>query len=249
MKRNIIIGLLLATIGLASVTWIILKNRPASSKAATDTSLSVQRERTPGKGLGKHLEAQALNGSNDDTQTATSTSAVRRAIRPPNALDFVDDDNLSDVDKQQLVKLQDALDDEDLKGVRDAAQQLMRSQSEAVRVRTAAALGWFGAAALPDLVEMLGDSSADVVETTLSATLDAIAELDDGPEKAELLAAVIATLNDTEALEEALMHFAGIDDEIVIPYLEKLIEMSKANPVKSDILTKFLAFTRGGFSF
>jgi len=245
MKRNIIIAVALALVAGLAVTWVALKNRQASS-GTTVAGVS------PGSGKGSLTRTGAGklagNGGDDGTQQA-ATSTVGRAARRLTALDLVDDPNLSDADKKLIVELQDALDDDDLKGVTAAARQLMKSKSEPARVRTATALGWFGAAALPELIEMLSDPSSDVVEAAMTPTLDAIDNMEDGPEKADMLSALIATINDLESLEDALMLFSGIEDEITIPHLERLIEMFQNDLAKVAALTSYLNFVKGANFF
>jgi len=233
-----IVGLLLV-VGLA-VTWVALRNRQASSETAENTST---REGTQSARRGGSLHTSEALAGGDSSQTATS--AVRRATRSWTAENLVDCDNLSDTDKQLILDLQNALDDNDLNGVTAAARKLMHSESVPARVRTATALSWFGTTALPEMVEMLNDPSEEVFDTILTATLDAIAEMEDGPEKAELLAAIIETLKDIDAIEEALMHFLGTDDEIVTKHLNALIANAQGNPQKQAVLNDFLKFVSG----
>ena len=242
MKRNVIIivGLLLI-IGLAAM-WFASRGGQASSGTDTPENTGAKARRggflTRSGGLAEDGGAQAA--------ALVRTSATRRAAHAVTGLDLVDDPNLSDADKQLVMDLQNALDDENLSGVAAAARKLMRSTSEPARMRAATALSWFGAAALPELIEMLSDPSEEVVETIMSATLDAIDEMDDDdPRKAELLAEYIMTLSDPDAIEDALMRFTGMEDEKVLGYLDALIARSQNDPVRLAALLEFRKFMSG----
>jgi len=250
MKRNVIIIGLSLIIGLAA-TWVALRNRQEpSGTAATENAPGGKMNRRSALVRPRGLTGNGTGG--DSTQTAAGTSAVNRTARSWTGLDLVDADNLSDTDKQLVIALQNALDDDNLQGVTAAARKLMRSTSVPVRLRTATALSWFGTSALPELIEMLNDPDEEVADTAFTATLDAIAEMpeeteDEQREKAEMLAALIATLSNVDSIEEALMHFAGIEDELVIPHLEKLIARAQAQGdlAKVAALTDHLKFTKG----
>jgi len=232
MKKTIIIVSLLV-VGLAG-GWLVLKNhRTALPPVQNGDDSSITTKQTTNR--------QPSGGTNDGTAMLISTTATN-AQREWEDFDLVGDPNLSDADKQLIKKLQAALDEEDLKGVTEAARQLMHSKSEAARLRLASALGWFGAAALPELLELMGDASQEVADAALSPTLEAIREMDDGEDKANLIAAFAESIRDLDALDEALMLFAGIDDEIVIPLLERLIAAAQGDPARLAVLKDYLAF-------
>ena len=244
MKRKVIIivGLLLL-IGVAA-TWVALKGRQASSGTASAENTSGAKAKRAGL---QRSGALAGDGTEDgSTQTTVRTSGVKRAAHRVTALDLVDDPKLPDADKQTVIDLQDALDENDLSGVAKAARKLRNSTSVPARVRAVTALSWFGAAALPEIVEMLGDPSEDVAEAAIAATLEAIDEMDDDdPRKAALLTEFITQLNDMEALEDALMLFVGMEDEIAIQSLDTLIARSQGDPAKLAALINFLNFIKG----
>ena len=238
MKKTVIIVSLLF-IGFAG-GWVILKSSQAPSSEPSNGEISVGQVTHP------HPKGQAgsLSG-NTNTITSTMGSGGITNARPDWSVGFVDDANLSDADKQQLEKLQAALDAEDLNGVTSAARQLMRSESVAARQRLASALGWFGAAALPEMIEMMGDSNPEVVDAITTSTLEAIAEMEDGEEKANLLAALLQTMTDLDAIDDALMLFASMDNEIVIPRLSQLIEGAQGNPARRAVLEDYFFFSTG----
>ena len=245
MNRNNIIAIVILVLG---GVWLASREpvRDAVFSKKGDTPSKVN-ENKGNKGDKKRPNLRPPKGNpHNPGSTSKGTNGVENGRWNLTAADLVNDPNLSDTDKQHLETLQDALDAENLDGVREAARHLMKSSSAGVRARTATALGWFGAAALPDLVAMFGDPSAEVMEAVMTPTLDAILEMDDGPEKAELVAALIATLTekDNDTLHDALMLLTGIDDEIVIPLLEKLIRETK-DPVIRDGLQEHLRFTKG----
>ena len=241
MKKTIIIASLLV-IGLAA-GWVISKNN-------RQVTLSTPLEGETSTGQLARQQQKIQSGSPSEDDASLTASGMTTNARPElTAVDLVGDDNLSDADKQQIEKLQAALDAEDLKGVTAAARQLMHSESVAVRLRLAEALGWFGAAAFPEMIELMGDSNAEVVEAATPSTLEAISEMEDGEDKANLLAALLATMTDLDSIDEALNLFAGIDDDITISLLMQLIEGAKGNPDKLALLEAYRRFVNGELLF
>ncbi|MCL1919737.1 MAG: hypothetical protein FWG50_01460 [Kiritimatiellaeota bacterium] len=245
MKKTILIIGLLA-IGLVG-GWLVLKGRQPGGTANGGSSSTAGTKRGPAGRQQPVRPGWTLHGGGATSGVASVAGAAASTNARPDwgGVDLIEGaENLSAEEKQWIEKLQTASDADDLQGVKEAARQLKNSKSAAVRTRLASLLGWFGTAALPELIDLLGDADAEVAEATMIYTLEAIDEMDDGPEKAELLAALIATLSDLDAIDDALMRFAPIDDDIVIPILEGLIAKEQ-DPAKRAALQDYLAFTKG----
>jgi len=132
--------------------------------------------------------------------------------------------NLPEREKPFVQKMQDALDEDDLEGVVAAAGVLMKSESADARRDTVWALGWFGAKALPQLAQMLGDAEEDIAKTAAFHFENGVREVTDDDLKAGLLEAAFLTVKDSDDLASLAMLFNDLPDSLAVRTLVKIIE-------------------------
>lgn len=136
-------------------------------------------------------------------------------IRTRPTLDNLDDAELSELQKSVLHELQKALDDNDLVQVRKAIAKFHAPKSEGglagdvpkvIRSHAVAALGWFGGAAVGDMVEFMADVDPEIEEDAFAKFELALDDWDiSDRERASILLTVLKSVHDTERIDSMLM--------------------------------------------
>ena len=148
----------------------------------------------------------------------------------PRILELNDDEEakLNDFSRKVLQELQEALDNENFAVVSRLVQKMMEippdpmfgaeGVDKLLRRKAVAALGWFGAQALPELVGMLADADPEIVQATFdqfSLALEDISLSD--YERADIVVMASKVLTNTDDLEILFMeinnmrHSVGAD--------------------------------------
>ncbi|MCL2104469.1 MAG: hypothetical protein FWH21_05370 [Kiritimatiellaeota bacterium] len=162
------------------------------------------------------------------------------------AVDWLDLDaytKLTAREKPFVQKMQDALDEEDLEGVIEAANVLMTSESVDARRDTVWALGWFGVQALPQLAQMLGDPEEDIAKTAAFHFEGGVRDVMDDQLKADLLEAAFLTVKDRDDLESLAMLFNELPDSLAVRQLVSIIE--SGNLLAGSVARDQYAFITG----
>lgn len=137
--------------------------------------------------------------------------------RPSLQEEFVDpDDSLTELQKSVLRELQDALDREDFRALRKALSKFTAKVSQgglggnvpvALRKSAAAALGWFGKQAAPELVGLMADPDPEVAEIVSSQFELTLQDADMGDaERSEIIKMLMTALTDSEQISTYLFY-------------------------------------------
>lgn len=119
---------------------------------------------------------------------------------------FLPDVELTEKDRQTLISMQEALDDDNFNKVMQSAKDAMKSSEPAVRSKAVEALSWFGQRALPELTALMADSDSDVAEEARSAAESAVMGIDDSSMKFET---ALAYTQAFKGNEEGMAMFIG----------------------------------------
>ena len=124
------------------------------------------------------------------------------------------------------------------------ARKLLHAKDAEIRADVLAALGWIGKRALPEMIEMLGDSDADIASDAFDQMMNTIRDIDDEDDRARMLA---------EALRLAQGEDAVVEIMIAVEDLEEVIAMrtivgpacESANPLVSEPAREWFEATTG----
>ena len=192
----------------AALVWFFLgadeslESAPKKVEEPTKTSIAEVETKTKGSAETK-VVAEDLKGK--------ATSKKKRVV-----IDFSEDDGsgmhflpdveLTEKDRQTLVSMQEALDDDNFNKVMQFAKEAMKSSEPAVRSKAVEALSWFGQRALPELTALMADSDSDVAEEARSAAESAVMGIDDSSMKFET---ALAYTQAFKGNEEGMAMFIG----------------------------------------
>ena len=148
----------------------------------------------------------------------------------PRLLDFEDEEEkeLTELARKVLALLQDALDAEDIEQIRailamakkESGGSLSKKNADipvAMKKRIVEALGWFGNAAIPDLMEFLADEEPEVVQMTADQFDLALQDISLGDrERAKIVTLAGSVLNDRDVLEMMFMEIANMRNSVAL---------------------------------
>ena len=194
-----------------------------------------------GKADGKTLVARRLiadNAKKEKKRFRHVKVKVDKALKPELQLDEEDEAKLSTFCKRVLREVQEALDKEDLKTLVIVLEKIKVKIVEAerngqdvdsivpeiVRVRAIEACGWFGASALPEILDGMTDSSAQVREMSVEQFQAAIDDASFGDyDRAELVKAASKVITDTEALDSIFMAINDMRNSVIADTVSSIL--------------------------
>ena len=222
----------------AGAVYVLRPAKRVETKAPTAVleTPSAKRKATAGAGQKKPSSAQA-----------TATGQVTRGRHEPtretgSPLAPTNDVSLA-MDRADADKMQALLDDDDQTAVLAIARKLMLSKDPEIRSQVVSALGWIGVKALPELSTLLTDESEDVGAAAFQQWKEAVDEVSDEVMKAQLLAVGMQNMTRQDELEEGVMAFNDLPDDLAVRSLVTVIQSS--NPVASEVARDHYSFVTG----
>ena len=192
-------------------------------------------ENQPGSGTGSNLEAKkhrpARNlrrlPSSARTKQTSRKSAKNIKVEPrekPKMLFLEDEEEkeLTDLARKVLASLQAALDAEDFEQIKQIFEMARaapkgslgkstRGMPVALRKKMIDALGWFGAQALPEMVEYLSDDNPDVAQMALDQFVMALSDISLGDRaRAKIVTMASSVLTDPDALGQIFIEISNM---------------------------------------
>jgi hypothetical protein len=177
----------------------------------------------------KHQSAKNLRRlpSSAKTKQERRKSAKSIKVEPrekPKMLFLEDEEEkeLTDLARKVLASLQAALDAEDFEQIkqifemaRSAPKGSLGKYTEgmpvALRKKMVDALGWFGAQALPEMVEYLGDDNSDVSQMALDQFVMALSDVSLGDRaRAKIVVMASSVLKDPDALGQIFIEISNM---------------------------------------
>jgi len=143
----------------------------------------------------------------------TSVRIVESQMARPNVAvssTDIDEDQLSAEQKKVLAELQQALDDNNLRRVRQALSKLMASAKGGqvpicIRMKAVEALGWFGKDAAIDIMEFMADDNEEVASEAFTQFEQALQDCDmSDAERSAIVKSAMTALTDMEQIDTLL---------------------------------------------
>lgn len=214
------------TVALASLAGIILTVwlfSEADDVQSESIAEKPRKIRVAGVGESTAKKARAnIAGRKRGTNAVTRVKRARR-IR------F--EDSYSPAERQMSDRLQAALDNNELKDVREVAKTLRAQKNPDLKIEAIDALGFFGKDALSDLIPFLKDASNEVVDSASDRISSMLDELDENEKefKADFITMMLSTkgLCNAEATDQFVgqLESIGSDDEkLAVRMIAQLIE-------------------------
>jgi hypothetical protein len=218
----------------AGVVYLLRPAKHTETKAAT--AVLETPSATAGAGQ-KPVSAQAA------TATGQVTRGHHKTIREADSSSAPTNDAALAKDRADADKMQTLLDDDDQTAALVIARKLMLSKDPEIRSEVVSTFGWIGVKALPELSVMLADESEDVGAEAFQQWKEAIDEVSDEARKAQLLALGMQTMIRQDELEEAVMEFNDLPEDLAVRSLVAVIQSS--NPVASEVAREHYEFFTG----
>jgi len=139
-------------------------------------------------------------------------------------------------------KLQDASDDNDLDKIRKSVEEIVAQKNPELKQEAISTLGFFGKAALTDLMAFLKDPNLEVVDAAADAISRALQELDEDDKafKAEFITTLLSIkgLCNKDAVEgfAGQLESLGSDDEMLA--VQTIVNLLEANSVEDAVKTR-----------
>lgn len=116
-------------------------------------------------------------------------------------------------DRETAKKIQDALDNEDLAGVKAMVDAALLSDSSEVRQHVVDALGWFDQKAIADLTKFLSDKDPDVAQSAFNHWDSAIDMVENESFKLTVAKEAMKSLKDPDMLENVATKLKSAENE------------------------------------
>lgn len=222
MKRNLAVGvLLLGVVGVAGF-WLVSKpRRPGAGEATAVGSREVGREAA---GAVSPLAARAAPGArtNAAAVVTSGSNGVSRPVTP----------RVLTADEIAAGKMRDWLDKDNESEALALARKLMKSDDASVRLEVVGVFAWVGVKGLPDLTMLLADKDQEVAKEALREWQVALQEISDEKMKAQMLVTGLSAMSDVDDLEETIMAFNELPDDVVVRNLVTLAQSENALAAK-----------------
>lgn len=153
-------------------------------------------------------------------------NGAKRLAKPvlPVMDDDEEDDGFTPEERALSKRIEEALDEEDLKKAVACAKEALNCPNAEVRQSMVDTLGWFGVKGLPELTPFLADADEDVRDSAMNAWSMALSDIDDEAEKLGVVEMAMGVLTNEDALEDISGEYIGADEKLAIESLLRIIE-------------------------
>ncbi len=226
--RNLLAaGLALAAVSVAGY-WLFVKQGRDGLNTGKAVSGTPAVSGAPGGAAAGTVASNAASRSGGIASAGAAkgiSSSTRRAgasatSKPPTA------------DQLAAEKMREQLDSGNESEALALARQLIKSGEPDVRSETIVVLGWIGVKALPELSSLLADKDKTVAEEAFREWQVVVDEISDDSVKSQMLVAGMTVIEDVDSLEELVMSFNDLPDELAVRDLAALAQSENALAAK-----------------
>ena len=148
------------------------------------------------------------------------------------------------VDHQIAEKLQGYLDSDNLNGILDVYDSIVKSENPELRKDYISALSWFGAEALPELTELMLDPDEEVASEAMTQWTMALLEIEDCERRISVLVAAFGALTS----EDALQFIEGELSGTALEYIDREDNEERQAEKRVEVVQALLDFIEGPVS-
>ena len=197
---------------------LLLVGRREGKEASKEPLPTIQNEvRHPDKAPARAKQGKSPRGN------------VVKRVKPAKvtlslAADDDDDDGFTPEERALSKRIEEALDEEDLKKAVACAKEALSCKNKEVRQSMVDTLGWFGAKGLPELTPFLADPDEDVRDSAMNEWSMALSDIEDDSEKIGAVEMAMFALTNEDALDDISGEYIGIDEKLAVESLLRVIE-------------------------
>lgn len=211
---------LLSVVALAVVIvggWFLLSPKPAAQDTQRTERSARKRVKMNVRSSGQHSDVRARDAVRSAMEKNSDGKKIkgkrRRAFATHGAIDDLFP-NLEGADKVYANAIQDALDDDDEKGILELAELVKKCENPEVREHLVDALCWIGEDAMPELTELMSDKNPDVAEAATEAWQHSLFDMDFGEKRYAVAETAMKYIKDPDVLEMLSGELSAIDDDL-----------------------------------
>lgn len=251
MLRNALLSLLLVA-SAGAVAWCFSPSGSSESKAS-------------GKGLRVKRVKTAKSADQQKAARVSSRIAERKPVKPFKAsgvkepdftLAAMEDAELSAEYRQLLLKIQEALGNEDRKAVIRFAQDILARIRQGqdvplfVREQMVRALASCGSDGVPELAGFLADLNEAIVLEASNAFEEMLIDADGDAELAEILLSLLPAVNDQSMLESFMSELGNMRNSRRVDTARKIVATGNEAAIKvlNENMSSYFGDDEGGFA-
>ena len=240
-KKISVIALIAIAAGVAA--FVFLGKNSGKPPAKPKVAVKSRPHRKPRVQRGRPVRPAGIVKKEDEV-------AKEEAKKPTFSFDDDDEANLTEVQRKMIEDIRAALDEEDTKKVLKLVQKLQKSPEwpdgipKSIKMAAIEALGWFGAACLPELAGFLADADEEVVEAAVDQYEEMLSDSDLGDrERAEILLQAVKIITDSDALDSMLFELNNMRNSVAVQTIKHL--MVEGNAETKALLPETIEFVTG----
>ncbi len=224
-KQWYIIGSILAVVIAIGAFLMFSSNDEEMTKVADNNAKTT---RVKSSKANSPRKSTRLKKQQQDRQKALAKTAKEVRVKPRMFTfeETEEEKELTDLAKKVLGLLQAALDSENYAQIRSAQEVIANAPKGslskvksgipvAIRKKLVEAMGWFGATAIPEMVEFLADPNPEVAQMTIDQFELALQDVTLGDrDRAKIVALASTVLTDHDALEQMFMEISNMRNSV-----------------------------------
>lgn len=209
MKNAIAILVVAALAGAG--TWWYISSLPAPAAAQEEKA----GEKKPAPET-KPVPGEKPSGKASAGEAAGDAKPARkpRKFNHNDPDKFFVDAKMTAEEKNAVLSMRDALDEDDFESVVKYGRQIARSSNPEVREAYIEALGWFGEKAMAELTPFMGDPDESVADAATLAWQEALGEIEDEKLKVVMAEEAMKLVTNKIALDMLGSELTALDDDV-----------------------------------
>ena len=159
--------------------------------------------------------AVPFDASRFDGEAAPVKATAKAKGKPGRARSLGWPSDWSKADVALANKVQNALDDDDLKATLAAAEKALASENPDVRLLAVEALSWYGSDTVPELTVCMADPNEEVAQAAMGYWQVGVSQMESAKDRVETSILALRTLSDEDALTGISALFSGAANELI----------------------------------
>lgn len=248
-KYALLVGLVVAIITTLGVVFFV-NGDVISKDDAKVAGKGEKLKKTSKRGRLVSLKGRRIRGRvSSPNGIAVSSGRVALDVKP--SLDYDDEEaSLSEEYRKLLSEIRKALDGDDKRALLRLVQKVQSNRNWVsdvpflVKSAMLDALGWFGAACLPEITGFMSDSNEEIAQSAVEKYEEALSdsELSDR-ERSKLLVLASQVITDSDAMESMLFELNNMRNSVAVETIKQL--MASGGDATQSLLPESIEFFTG----
>lgn len=225
--------LIVIVVGAAITVFVICSERSEKAQEEAERILrsrKIAEKKARRETFQKRRQAMTSRASENDGWMQTEKPAKEALL----TFSEEEERQLTELAREAILELRDAIDREDVKAVRRIIAKMMRSPQKVlglaeipafVKRKMIEALGWFGSDSIPELVEFMVDADPEIVQEAVNQFQQMLNDFSmSDRERAVVVVNASKVLNDIDQLEPIIMEICTMRHSVSIGTLVEICE-------------------------